>query len=127
MAVETALADYNAIIANTLGARPKSMLWSCLHDVRFLLLRMAYGEALNSDCGGGSSISNFLLVLYHMYSADVFARNAEHDYESVEVSRHAKGLSAGFLVGTDIVEGPEFDRMDGDARSKRLVRAVGGE
>jgi len=38
MAVETALADYNTIVTNTLGARPKSILWCCLHDIRFLLM-----------------------------------------------------------------------------------------
>jgi len=121
VSVETALSDHNAIIANTLGARPKSILWNCLHDVRFLLLRMAYGEALNVDCGGGSSSSNFLLALYQLYSADMFALNAEHD-ESVEVSRHARGLSAGFLVGVDVVDGPDFNRHE--ARSKRLERGV---
>jgi len=121
VAVETALADYNTIVTNNLGARPKSILWNCLHDVRFLLLRMAHGEALNADCGGGSSSSNFLLALYQLYSADMFAKNAEHD-ESLEVSRHARGLSAGFLVGVDIVDGPEFHRHEG--RSKRLERGV---
>jgi len=125
MAVETALADYNIILTNTLNSgsssRPKSILWNCLHDMRFLLLRMAHGEALGADCGGGSSSSNFLLLLYEMYSADMFATNAEHD-ESVEVSRHARGLSAGFLVGVDIVEDVDFERKDG--RSKRLERGV---
>ena len=123
MAVETALADYNTIVTNTLGARPKSTLWICLHDLRFLLLRMAHGEALNADCGGGSSSSNFLLVLYQLYSADMFTKNAEHD-ESIEVSRHARGLSAGFLVGVDIVDDITFDRLD--TRPKRLERGVAG-
>jgi len=121
VSLETALADFNTIVTNTLGTRPKSILWSCLHDIRFLLLRMAHGEALNADCGGGSSSSNFLLVLYQLYSADMFATNAEHD-ESLEVSRHARGLSAGFLVGVDIVDSTEFHRHD--ARSKRLERGV---
>lgn len=121
VALETALADYNTIITNTLGSRPKSILWNSLYDIRFLLLRMAHGEALNADCGGGSSSSNFLLLLYQMFSADMFATNAEHD-EPLEVSRHAKGLSAGFLVGSDVVDGPEFFRHD--ARSKRLERGV---
>ena len=124
MAVETALAEYNATVANTLGARPKSILWNCLHDVRLLLMRMAHGEALGADCGGGSSSSNFLLVLYQLYSADMFTRSAEHD-EGTEVSGHARGLSAGFLVGVDIVDDHEFDRLD--ARSKRLERGVAGE
>ncbi len=126
MAVETALADYNANVANTLGARPKSILWNCLHDIRFLLLRMAYSEAVGADCGGGSSSSNFLLMLYQLYSADMFAKNAEHD-ESLEVSRHARGLSAGFLVGVDLLDDPDFDPSRIDARSKRLERGIAGE
>lgn len=85
---------------------------------------MAHGEALGADCGGGSSSSNFLLVLYQLYSADMFATNAEHD-ESSEVSRHARGLSAGFLVGTELVDDPDFDRID--SRSKRLERGIAGE
>lgn len=122
MSVENALADVNNIMTNTLGVRPKSMLWSCLHDIRFLLLRMAYGEALNADCGGGSSSSNFLLALYQLYTADMFARNAEHD-ESPEVSKHARNLSYGFLVGEYIVDMPTFDR-NVNSRSKRLERGV---
>lgn len=122
MSVENALADVSNIMTNTLGVRPKSTLWSCLHDVRFLLLRMAYGEALNADCGGGSSSSNFLLALYQLYTADMFAANAEHD-ESQEVSKHARNLSYGFLVGEDIVDKPVFDR-NLNSRSKRLERGV---
>jgi len=54
----------------------------------------------------------------------MFAKNAEHE-ENVEVSRHARGLSAGFLVGADIVDDPAFDRIN--SRSKRLERAVAGK
>ena len=122
MSVENALADVSHNMTNTLGVRPKSMLWSCLHDIRFLLLRMAYGEALNADCGGGSSSSNFLLALYQLYTADMYAANAEHD-ESPEVSKHARNLSFGFLVGEDIVDMPTFDR-NSNSRSKRLERGV---
>ena len=124
IAVETALAEYNTIVTNTLGARPKSILWNCLNDVRFLLLRMAHGESLGADCGGGSSSSNFLLLLYELYSADMFAQDAEHD-ESLEVSRHARGLSAGYLVGVDIVDDASFERID--SRSRKLERGVAGE
>jgi hypothetical protein len=122
--IETAMVEYNTIVTNTLGTRPKSILWNCLHDIRFLLLRMVYGEALGADCGGGSSSSNFLLLMYQLYTADFLAKNAEHD-ESLEVSRHAKGLSAGFLVGVEIVDDPNFDRID--SRSRRLERGVASE
>ena len=99
-------------------------MWTCLHDIRFLLLRMAYGENLGADCGGGSSTSNNLLLLHQMNSADLFAINAEHD-ESLEVSRHAKGLSAGFLVACEMVESPNFDRAS--VKMKRLERGVAGK
>jgi hypothetical protein len=122
VSVENALADVNNNVTNTLGMRPKSMLWTCLHDIRFLFLRMAYGEALNADCGGGSSTSNFLLALYQLYTADMYATNAEHD-ESPDVSKHARNLSYGFLVGEDIVDFPSFDRTL-NTRSKRLERGV---
>lgn len=118
------MAEYNTIVTNTLGTRPKSILWNCLHDIRFLLLRMVYGEALGADCGGGSSSSNFLLLMYQLHTADFLAKNAEHD-ESLEISRHAKGLSAGFLVGLEIVDDPNFDRID--SRSRRLERGVASE
>ncbi|KAL7467259.1 hypothetical protein ACHAXS_007506 [Conticribra weissflogii] len=121
MAVEAALADVHTVVTNTLGTRPKSMLWIVLHDIRFLLLRMAHGESLNSDCGGGSLSSNFLLLLYQMYSADMYAINAEHD-ESPEVAKHAHGLSSGFLAAVEIVQAPGFDRHD--PRLKRLERGI---
>jgi hypothetical protein len=54
----------------------------------------------------------------------VFAKNAEHD-ESLEVSRHARGLSVGVLVGIDILDDPGYDRIA--SRLKRLERGVAGE
>lgn len=120
IAVENALGEVATIQTTILGVRPKSMLWNVLHDVRLLLLRMAYGEALNADCGGGSSSSNFLLVLYQLYTADMFSRNAELD--DSQVSKHARGLSSGFLAAVDIVDAVDFDRED--TRSKRLERGV---
>jgi hypothetical protein len=120
IAVENALGEVATIQTTILGVRPKSMLWNVLHDVRLLLLRMAYGEALNSDCGGGSSSSNFLLLLYQLYTADMFSRNAELD--DSQVSKHARGLSAGFLAAVDITDAVDFDCED--TRSKRLERGV---
>ncbi|KAL3795660.1 hypothetical protein HJC23_002067 [Cyclotella cryptica] len=120
IAVENALGEVATIQTTILGVRPKSMLWNVLHDVRLLLLRMAYGEALNADCGGGSSSSNFLLVLYQLYTADMFSRNAELD--DSQVAKHARGLSSGFLAAVDIVDAVDFDRND--TRSKRLERGV---
>jgi hypothetical protein len=120
IAVENALGEVNTIATTLLGVRPKSQVWNTLHDVRLLLLRMAYGEALNADCGGGSSSSNFLLVLYQLYTADMFSTNAELD--NSQVAKHARGLSPGFLAACAIVDAADFDRQD--TRSKRLERGV---
>jgi hypothetical protein len=43
--IKTTMVEYNTIVINTLGTHPKSILGNCLHDIRFLLLRLAYGEA----------------------------------------------------------------------------------
>ena len=64
VAVDSSLNEFQASLSNFLGATPKSMLWTVLHDVRFLLLRMAYGESLSADCGGGSLSSNCQLLFY---------------------------------------------------------------
>ena len=120
IAVESALGEVNTITTTILGARPKSMLWNVLHDVRLLMLRMAYGEALNADCGGGSSSSNFLLVLYQLYTADMLSKNT--DIDDSQVSRHARSLSSGFIAASSIVDSVEFTRQD--TRSKRLERGV---
>ena len=120
IAVESALGEVNSITTTILGSRPKSMLWNVLHDVRLLMLRMAYGEALNADCGGGSSSSNFLLILYQLYTADMLSKNA--DIDDSQVSRHARGLSSGFIAASNIVDSVDFARQD--SRSKRLERGV---
>jgi hypothetical protein len=120
IAVESALAEVNTITTTILGSRPSSMLWNVLHDVRLLLLRMSYGEALNADCGGGSSSSNFLLMLYQLYSCDMFSSNA--DLDDSQVARHARGLSHGFLAASSIVDSVDFTRQD--TRSKRLERGL---
>lgn len=120
IAVENALGEVNTITTSLLGARPKSMLWNVLHDVRLLMLRMSYGEALNADCGGGSSSSNFLLVLYQLYTADMLSNNAEID--DSQVAKHARGLSAGFLAASSIADAVDFTRHD--TRSKRLERGL---
>ena len=80
---------------------PFSATVEIVRFVCFLLLRMAYGEALEADYGGGSSSSNFLLLLYQLYSAALLAKNAEYDAR-LEISQHVRGLSAGFLVGMKI-------------------------
>lgn len=106
MAVEGALADHQAVVSNLLGARPKSMLWNALHDVRFLLMRMAHSESLNADCGGGSLASNAQLVFHMLALAEAFANDAEHD--DPRTARHARAVDAGFLAGDEVLRASDF-------------------
>ncbi|KAL7580232.1 hypothetical protein ACA910_012973 [Epithemia clementina (nom. ined.)] len=101
IAVDSALSEHQTAVSNLLGATPKSMLWTTLYDVYFLLLRMSYGEPLNGDCGGGSLASNCQLLLYEMLTADMFEKNAQVDQP--EQSQHALGLSSGFLAACAIL------------------------
>jgi len=107
MAVDMALTEQQSIISNVLGQKPRSNLWLVLHDVRLLLLRMAYGEALNADCGGGSLTSNAALLFYQLFMADMFANDAEHD--APYTAQHARFLSAGFLAATNLLRANDFD------------------
>lgn len=107
VAVDVALTEHQTAISNLLGARPKSMLWNILHDVRFLLLRMAYGEPLNADCGGGSLASNAQLVFHQLLMADMFEKDAQVD--APEMAQHARNLSAGFLVASAITHADDFN------------------
>jgi hypothetical protein len=119
VAVDVALTDHQTAISNLLGARPKSMLWTAIHDVRLLLLRMAYGESLNTDCGGGSFVSNAKLLFYQLLMADMFEKDAQVD--APETSQHARGLSAGFLAACSIVKADDFNR---DSSSASLLRGI---
>jgi E3 ubiquitin-protein ligase UBR4 len=101
IAVDAALSEHQSAVSNLLGATPKSMLWTNLYDTRFLLLRMAYGEALDTDCGGGSLESNCNLLFYQMVIAATFDRDAQ--MEQPDQSQHARGLSAGFIAACALV------------------------
>ena len=100
-AVDSALSDHQASISNVLGTNAKSSLWTTLFDARFLLLRFAYGEALNTDCGGGSLASNCSLLFHHLTMGEMFEKNAQ--LEQPELSQHVRGLSAAFLAACAIV------------------------
>jgi hypothetical protein len=117
MAVDSALTDHQSAVSNLLGTSPKSMLWTVLHDVRFLLLRMAYGEPLNADCGGGSLSSNCQLLFYQLLMADMFDKGAQVDQP--EDSQHARGLAAGLLAGCAIVTA-----QDNKSNTSSLTRGV---
>jgi E3 ubiquitin-protein ligase UBR4 len=101
VAVESALTDHMTTVTNILGTTPKSTLWTVLHDVRLLLLRISYGESLSSDCGGGSIESNCKLLFYQFLMADMYERNAQVDQP--EHATHARALSCGLLAACAIV------------------------
>jgi hypothetical protein len=121
VAVDMALTDYQTAIANLLGARPKAMLWAVLNDVRLLLLRMAYGESLNADCGGGSLSSNASLLFYQLLLADMFTNDAEHD--SPQTARHARSLSGGFLAASKILQAEDYD-SSGKSSQSSMSRVI---
>jgi hypothetical protein len=118
VAVRNALTDHTTAVSNLLGARPKSMLWTVLHDVRLILLRMAYGEPLNADCGGGSLSSNSQLVFYQLLMAQMFETEAQVD--APETSMHARALSAGFLSAREIISANDCQSVGTTA----LIRGV---
>eukprot|EP00563_Minutocellus_polymorphus_P000062 CAMPEP_0181039188 /NCGR_PEP_ID=MMETSP1070-20121207/10333_1 /TAXON_ID=265543 /ORGANISM="Minutocellus polymorphus, Strain NH13" /LENGTH=2292 /DNA_ID=CAMNT_0023117017 /DNA_START=13 /DNA_END=6891 /DNA_ORIENTATION=- len=106
IAVEQALAEHQTIVANMLGSRPQSMLWHTLHDVRLLLLRMAHGELLGADSGGGSLASNSSLLFYMLSTADMFAKDAVHD--APETAQHAQNIDSGFLAASEILNASDY-------------------
>jgi len=116
--VEQALTDHQTAIANLIGVRPKTNLWTVLHDVRFLLLRMSYGEALNADCGGGSLASNSQLIFYQLSMASMFENEAQVD--SPTSSLHARALSSGFLAACEIASAEDYQ----SSGASTLVRDI---
>jgi E3 ubiquitin-protein ligase UBR4 len=105
VAMESALSEYSSTVTNTLGsaASSKAALWTILHDLRLLLLRISYNESLSSDCGGGSLASNCQLIYYECFLIQMLDRNAQMDEDQLECSLHAHGLSAGVLAATAIL------------------------
>jgi hypothetical protein len=96
------------------------MLWTTLHDIRLLLLRIAYGEPLNSDSGGGSLTSNVMLCFYQLFLADLLGKDAEHD--SPVSARQARFLPGGFIVAMELVT--RRDQDGGCGGSVTLARGV---
>jgi hypothetical protein len=109
IAVDSALNDRQSAISNLLGTNAKSSLWTTLFDAHFLLLRFAYGESLNADCGGGSLASNCSLLFFHLSMAEMFEKNAQ--LEQPEQSQHVRGLSAGFLAACAMMNDKETSTM----------------
>lgn len=115
--VNTGLSDYQSTLTNILGSSLPCMIWHILHDIRFLLLRFAYGESLNADSGGGSLASNCQLLFHQMHLAETFAK--EVDVEQKDNVLHAQGLSAGCLLACGMVFSENSKKENSD-----LLRAV---
>ena len=107
MSLERALHNYQTVTTTILGSEPNSMVWNILYDLNFLLLRIAYGEPLNNDCGGGSLTSNSALIFYDLFLVDTIARNSEHD--SPITVQHARELSTCFLAASSILRSGEME------------------
>ena len=122
IAVDSALSDHQAAVSNLLGATPKSMLWTILFDMYFLLLRVSYGEPWYSDCGGGSLASNCLLLLHEMLLADMFEKDAQIDQP--EQSQHARGLSSGFLAACAILLSGDVSDCDTKSLTSGIADAA---
>jgi len=116
--VEQALTEHQTAVANMIGVRPKSNLWTVLHDVRLMLLRVAYGEALNTDCGGGSLGSNSQLIYHQLSMAKMFENEAQID--APDTAQHARNLSAGFLASCEIVSAGDYDSLG----KSSLIRGI---
>ena len=101
VAIDSAFSEYQKTITNLLGSTPKSMLWNTIHDTRLLLLRIAHGEALNADCGGGSLASNCQLLYYQLVMAEMVDKDAQVDQP--RESQHARGLPCGFLAASSML------------------------
>ena len=97
------------------------MLWTVLHDVRLLLLRIAYDEQLNADCGGGSVTSNLGLVFHLLFMVDMFAKDAQHD--SPASAQHVKNISLAYLSACEIVDAPDCPITDRPSLLRGLSEA----
>ena len=102
MSIENALSEMKASISSVLGSTPRSSLWSVLHDIRLLLLRISYGEALNSDSGGGSLTSNLEFLAHQFELAKLLERDAQVDHP--QASLHVHGLTCAFLTACAVGE-----------------------
>jgi len=109
VSVEKALTEHQTAVANMIGVRPKSNLWTVLHDIRLMLLRVAYGEALSADCGGGSLGSNAQLIYHQLSMAKIFENEAQVD--APDTAQHARNLSAGFLAACETVSADDYDSL----------------
>ena len=118
VSVEQALTEHQTAVANLIGVRPKSNLWTVLHDVRLLMIRMAYGESLSADCGGGSLRSNAELIFHQLSMSKMFESEAQVD--APDTAQHARSLSAGFLAAYEIISAEDYDSL----QKSCLIRGI---
>jgi len=117
-AVDSAISEYTTVISNILGSRPKCVLWTILFDIRWLIMRVAHGEPLNADCGGGSLSSNAHLVFYLMNLAIMFGKTAQH--ENPSTAQHFKALHLGYIAAWEIIQAKDCD----ESNKKKLHKGI---
>jgi len=95
-AVDSAWPEHMFSVASLFGSTPKSTLWTVLHDVRLLVLLMAFAESLSNDCGGGSLTLICQLFYYQCLTAEMAEKDARVDQPGM--SFQAKGLPCALVV-----------------------------
>ena len=127
MTMESALSDYSETVSSLVGtSSSRSALWSVLHDLRFLLLRISYNESLSSDCGGGSVASNCQLIYHLIYLARMRDRNAAmvSSNHQLEQSMHAHELAAAVLLSTALINANPTQSTTSEAESLSYSASV---
>ena len=122
LAVDSAVSDLVAVITGVLGARPKCMLWTTLHDARLLLLRIAYGEALNVDSGGGSLTSNSMLIFHLLHLSSMFKKSSKHD--NTASFQHCSCLHLGYIAAWEILQADDFTGFGKNALQRGVADAA---
>ena len=71
---------------SSFGDQAMSRFGQIMHDIRLLMLRIAYKETLWDDTGGGSLSSNLKLLPYQLQLGFFLAREASSSDRSYEIT-----------------------------------------
>lgn len=85
-------------------------------------MRVAHGEPLNADCGGGSLSSNAHLVFYMMNLAIMFGKTAQH--ENPSTAQHFKALHLGYIAAWEIIQAKDCDESNKQKLNKGIMDAA---
>jgi hypothetical protein len=98
------------------------MLWTTLHDIRLLMLRIAYGEQLNTDSGGGNLRSNISLIYYQLHLAAMFEKTARHDNPAS--AQHCSALHLGYIAAWEVLQAHDFTGFSANALQRGIADAA---